>query len=84
MHLRKIEKLKQKKEFMVDIKYIESNIKEGFQINPNEKIVNAIKGINRCDGDCPCNNSSDEVKCPCSNYRLYDKCCCGLYVKIPQ
>ena len=49
----------------------------------NEKVVNAIiKGINRCDGDCPCNNSSDEIKCPCSNYRLKDMCCCGLYVKV--
>ena len=69
---------------MVDIQYIQSNIKEGFQLNPNKKVVNAIiKGINRCGGDCPCNNTSDEVKCPCSNFRLKDMCCCGLYVKIP-
>ena len=47
---------------MVDLEYVRSNIKEGFQLNPKEKVVNAIiKGINRCDGDCPCNNSSDEV-----------------------
>ena len=33
---------------MVDIKYIKENIKEGFQLNPNEKIVNGIiNGINR-------------------------------------
>ena len=70
---------------MVDIQYIQNNIKEGFQLNPNEKVVNAIiKGINRRDGDCPCKNTSDEDKCPCSNYRLKDMCCCGLYVKIPQ
>ena len=70
---------------MVDLQYIQNNIKEGFQLNPNEKVVNAIiKGINRCIGECPCNNSSDEVECPCSNYRLKDMCCCGLYVKIPQ
>ena len=70
---------------MVDLQYIQNNIKEGFQLNPNEKVVNAIiKGINRCNGECPCNNSSDEVECPCSNYRLKGMCCCGLYVKIPQ
>ena len=57
---------------MVDIQYIQNNIKEGWKLNPNEKVVNAIiKGINRCD-----------TKCPCSGYRLNDKCCCNLYVKI--
>lgn len=67
---------------MVDIQYIQSNIKEGFQLNPNEKVVNAIiKGINRCDGDCPCNNSSVNKKCPCSNFVEHDICCCNLYVR---
>ena len=68
---------------MVDIEYIKTNIKEGWQLNPNEKIVNAIiKGINRCGGECPCNNDAEEKMCPCSNYRINDKCCCGLYVKV--
>ena len=68
---------------MIDIEYVKANIKEGWQLNPNEKVVNAIiKGINRCGGECPCNNSSDDVRCPCSNYHLKDMCCCGLYVKI--
>lgn len=50
-------------------------------LNPNEKIVNGIiKGINRCNGDCPCNNDSEEKHCPCSNYRTKGKCC-KLYVK---
>jgi ferredoxin-thioredoxin reductase catalytic subunit len=68
---------------MVDIEYVKANIKEGWQLNPNEKVVNGIiKGINRCGGDCPCANTSEELKCPCSGYRLNDKCCCNLYVKI--
>lgn len=64
------------------IEEIKENIKEGFILNPNEKIVNGIlKGLNRNDGYCPCNNDSEDKKCPCSNYRLNDKCCCSLYLK---
>lgn len=67
---------------MVDIKYIKENIKEGFQLNPNEKIVNGIiNGINRNDGNCPCSNTSYDTKCPCSNYREQNKCCCSLYIE---
>jgi len=30
-------------------------IKEGWKLNPNEKIVNAIlKRIEKCEGECPC------------------------------
>lgn len=62
---------------------IKANIKDGWMLNPNEKVVKGImNGINRCDGECPCNNNSDDKRCPCSNYRLHDKCCCNLYVKI--
>lgn len=56
--------------------------KEGWQLNPNEKIRNAI--INRVesnDGLCPCANDSVDKHCPCSNYRELNKCCCTLYVK---
>ena len=67
---------------MVNLAYIKSNIKNGWKLNPNEKVVNAIiKGLNRCDGDCPCNNTSYDKHCPCSNYRENDKCCCNLYIK---
>ena len=67
---------------MVDIEYIKNNIKEGFKLNPNEKIVNGIiKGLNRNNGECPCSNDSVDCKCPCTNYREKDKCCCTLYVK---
>lgn len=66
----------------VDIEYVTSNIKDGWKLNPNEKFVtNIIRGINRCDGECPCNNNSEDKHCPCSNYRLHDHCCCKLYVK---
>ena len=67
---------------MVDLEYVKGNLREGWMLNPNEKIVNGIiKGINRCNGDCPCNNDSQEKHCPCSNYRTKDKCYCKLYVK---
>lgn len=67
----------------VDIEYVKANIKEGWMLNPNEKIVNGIiKGINRNNGDCPCVNNSEELHCPCSGYRLNNKCCCKLYLPI--
>ena len=68
---------------MVDIEYVKNNIRPGWQLNPNEKVVNGIiKGINRRNGDCPCNNDAEELHCPCSNYRLNNKCCCKLYLKV--
>lgn len=61
---------------------VKKNIRDGFVLNPNEKVVTAIiKGINRCNGECPCSNDSEDKKCPCSNYRLKDYCCCKLYLK---
>ncbi len=68
---------------MIDLTYIEGNIKDGFKLNDNPKIVQGIiKGLNRNDGHCPCHNDSKDTKCPCSNFRENDKCCCNLYVKI--
>lgn len=67
---------------MIDIEYVKKNIKEGWILNPNEKVVNGIiKGLNRCNGECPCHNTSREKQCPCSGYREEDKCCCNLYVR---
>lgn len=64
------------------IEEIKKNCREGWHVNPNEKIVNGImKGINKNDGNCPCDNDSEDKHCPCSNYRLHDKCCCRLYLK---
>lgn len=64
------------------IEEIRKNCKVGWHLNPNEKAVNGIlKGINRNDGDCPCNNYSIDKRCPCSNYREKDHCCCHLYLK---
>ena len=60
-------------------------IKDGFMLNPNEKVVNGImKGLQRCDGHCPCHNKyagTDYDICPCKAYREEDCCCCNLYVK---
>lgn len=61
-------------------------IKEGWQLNTNEKVVQAItKRINICDGECPCANPGETLKdrlCPCKDYRENDTCHCGLYTKI--
>ena len=56
---------------MIDIEYVKKNIKKGWILNPNEKVVNGIiKGLNRCNGECPCSNNSREKQC-----------CCNLYIK---
>lgn len=59
-------------------------IKEGWQLNPNEKIVKGItKAIERNEGMCPCvhSDTTGDLRCPCSDYREKDKCCCQLYIK---
>ena len=56
--------------------------KEGWQLNPNDKLVNAIlKRIEMNDGECPCENNSENKHCPCSDYRDNDICHCTLYIK---
>ena len=60
-------------------------IKEGWQLNPNEKIVSGItKALQRNEGICPCVHTEDDgdLHCPCESYRLRDKCCCNLYIKV--
>jgi ferredoxin-thioredoxin reductase catalytic subunit len=60
---------------------MEFYIKEGFMLNPNEKVVNGIlKGLERNNGECPCHNDSEDKRCPCSSYRLKSVCCCKLYI----
>ena len=59
--------------------------KEGWDLNPNDKIVNAIlKRIEMNNGLCPCDNPgkllSDKV-CPCKEYRENNVCHCTLYVR---
>ena len=57
-------------------------IKQGWKLNPNEKVVSAItKRIALCDGECPCDNYSEDKHCPCTDYREKDICHCGLYIK---
>ena len=56
--------------------------KPNWQLNPNDKVVNAI--LKRCEinnGECPCVNNSEDKHCPCSDYREKDICHCGLYIK---
>ena len=59
-------------------------IKEGCQLNPNEKIVKGItKMLERNEGLCPCVHPEpcEDLHCPCSDYIKNDKCCCKLYIK---
>ena len=60
-------------------------IKDGWILNPNEKIVNAIlKRLKITEGECPCANSGETKEdrmCPCKGYRENDHCCCKLYIK---
>lgn len=59
--------------------------KDGWQLNPNDQIVNGIlRGIVRNDGECPCHNDGEDKHCPCSDYREKDICHCGLYSKIEE
>ena len=64
--------------------------KEGWILNPNDKLVNAI--IRRCTkngGLCPCVHDSEDYEgkdlhCPCTDYTMKDKCECGLYIKYDE
>lgn len=59
--------------------------KEGWMLNPNDKVVNGIlRMVENNAGKCPCYNDCMDTTCPCESYRLRDKCHCGLYVKIEQ
>ena len=56
--------------------------KEDWELNPNDKLVNSIlKRIEMNDGQCPCENNSEDKHCPCSDYRENDICHCTLYIK---
>lgn len=59
--------------------------KEGWTLNPNDKIVNAIlKRIEHNAGECPCENSGKlraERLCPCKDYVQNDICHCTLYIR---
>lgn len=57
--------------------------KEGWTLNPDDRIVNAIlKRTEANGGECPCFNESEDKNCPCTGYREHDTCHCGLYVKV--
>ena len=58
--------------------------KEGWELNPDDDIVNNIIAELAANfGHCP-NHSNDSTGhniCPCSAYLQNDKCYCGLYIK---
>jgi ferredoxin-thioredoxin reductase catalytic subunit len=55
------------------------------ELNPNEKIVNAIrKMLIKTNGYCPCNQGNtpkEDTKCPCKKMTEKHQCCCTLYTK---
>ena len=58
--------------------------KEGYEINPDDKIVNNIfrmLAVNK--GHCPCHHPQRDGhdQCPCHDWIANSKCYCGLYVK---
>lgn len=64
---------------------MEYQIKPGWQLNPNEKVVKGItKLLEKNNMVCPCVHMEDDgdLRCPCESYRLRDKCCCKLYIKL--
>lgn len=70
----------------VEIFMIKIFRKEGWELNPNDKIVNGIfKRLEATEGECPCMNdgaTKEDRMCPCVSYLEKDKCCCNLYVRI--
>lgn len=70
--------------FIYKLKMIMISIlrKEGWIINPSDKVVNGIlRMLDKNGGVCPCHNESEDKHCPCSDYREKDICHCNLYVK---
>jgi ferredoxin-thioredoxin reductase catalytic subunit len=73
----------------IDFLYMQAwaanQVKEGWQLNPNEKVQKGIfKGLFRIGGQCPCSNpyvGTPDGMCPCKGYREEDKCCCNLFIK---
>ena len=53
-------------------------------LNPNEKLVNAIrKRLAVTNGQCPCISEdkwNEDTICPCKKMREENECCCQLYV----
>lgn len=59
--------------------------KRRMDLNPNDKIVNAILSrAEKNNGECPCHNpgeTHEDRLCPCKEYRENDCCHCTLYIK---
>lgn len=58
--------------------------KKGFEINPNDEVVNNIfRALEVNYGHCPTIKADREGHdyCPCSAYLQHDTCYCGLYVR---
>lgn len=65
----------------VEIKIVR---KSGYDINPNDSIVNEIfRQLERKDGHCPSKvpDRDGHDYCPCHDWLANNKCYCGLYIK---
>lgn len=62
--------------------------KEGWKLNPNDKVVNSIlKRVEANNEECPCSNpgvTHEDRCCPCKEYRENNVCHCTLYVREPN
>jgi len=62
--------------------------KEGWVLNPDDKVVNAVlKRAEANGGECPCHNpgvTREDRLCPCKEYREKDRCHCTLYIKAEK
>lgn len=67
---------------MIEIKRL-----DGWKLNPNDRVVNAIlRRTEKNNGICPCIHTTSEYKgkdlhCPCTDYTERNNCICGLYIK---
>ena len=67
---------------------VELRIIDGFQLNPNNKVVSGIiKGVGRCNGECPCHNKYKGTKdaiCPCKGKVEENHVCSKLYFPVAR
>lgn len=57
--------------------------KDGWVLNPKDKVVNSILSMyEKNGGKCPFHNTGEDTNCPYSDYREKDLCHCGLYLKL--
>lgn len=62
-------------------------VKKGWQINPDEEIVNSIfRQLIKSEGHCisKVNKRIGHDQCPCAAYLEHDTCYCKLYINCDE